>query len=41
MCFFKGREGRAAEKNPIDNVFPLPLTLKFKGRVREVRREEI
>lgn len=41
ICFFKGRKGRATEKSSIDNVFPLPLTLNFKGRVREEQREEI
>ncbi len=39
ICFFKGRKGRAAKTSLIDSVFPLPLDLKFKGRVREERRE--
>jgi hypothetical protein len=41
ICFFKGSKGRATEKSLIDSVFPLPLTLNFKGRVREEKREEI
>lgn len=41
ICFFKGREGRVAFKSFVDSVFPLPLSLNFKGRVREEQREEI
>jgi|WetSurMetagenome_2_1015567.scaffolds.fasta_scaffold00586_8 hypothetical protein len=40
ICFFKGRKGRVAFTSVIASVFPLPLDLKFKGRVREERREE-
>lgn len=35
ICFFKGREGRVAFTSFVDSVFPLPLSLNFKGRVRE------
>lgn len=35
MCFFKGRKGRVAFKSFTDSGFPLPLSLFFKGRVRE------
>ena len=41
ICFFKGSKGRGAIKKLRDSVFPLPLDLKFKGRVREERREEL
>lgn len=41
ICFFKGSKGKATEKSLIDSVFTLPLTLNFKGRVREEKREEI
>jgi hypothetical protein len=37
MCFFKGRKGRAVKKGLIDNAFSLPLSLIFKGSVREVK----
>ena len=40
ICFFKGSKGRATGKSSIDNVFSLPLTLNFKGRVREEGWEE-
>lgn len=40
ICFFKGRVGRAAFTSFIDSGFPLPLSLNFKGRVREEPREE-
>ena len=41
ICFFKGSKGRVAFTSVVDSVFPLPLSLNFKGRVREERREEI
>lgn len=41
ICFFKGREGRVAFTSFIDSVLTLPLSLNFKGRVREEQREEI
>jgi hypothetical protein len=40
IYFFKGSKGRAATKSFIDSVFSLPLSLKFKGRVREEWREK-
>jgi len=40
ICFFKGSKGRAAFRSLTDSVFPLPLSLDFKGRVREELREE-
>jgi hypothetical protein len=41
ICFFKGREGRVAFTSFTDSVLPLPLSLNFKGRVREEQREKI
>jgi len=41
ICFFKGRERRVAFTSFTDSVLPLPLSLNFKGRIREEQREEI
>jgi hypothetical protein len=40
ICFFKGSKGRVAKWSFIDSVFTLPLSLNFKGRVREELRKE-
>jgi hypothetical protein len=40
ICFFKGSKGRTAFRGSKDSVFTLPLSLIFKGRVREELREE-